>query len=89
MINYLSQSVVSKFTIGTAVSGLFVATIRAIIVGIFGSQDKSYKPIIIYFVIALIFNTFDLFMNLFFCSSSVYRHKIDHFLLHHDKEKEG
>lgn len=39
MINYFSQDVVSKFTVGTAVSGLLITVIRAVITGIFGSND--------------------------------------------------
>jgi len=87
MINYLSQDVVSKFTIGTAVSGLFIAVVRAVLTAIFGSDSTSSTPTIIYFVIAIAFITFDLVLNYYFCKSSVYKHKIDYFLLHHDKEK--
>ena len=86
-INYLSQDVVSKFTIGTAVSGLFIAVVRAVLTAIFGSDNTSSTPTIIYFVIAIAFITFDLVLNYYFCKSSVYKHKIDYFLLHHDKEK--
>ena len=76
MINYLSQNVVSKFTVGTAVSGLFMTGARAIITLIFGVEDKSSTPIIIYFVIALIFNIMDMFLNIYFCRSDVYKQKI-------------
>jgi hypothetical protein len=86
MINYLSQEVVSKFTVGTAVSGLFITVIRIIILAIFGADNSLVTPIIIYFIIAIIFNTADLFMNIAFCRSSVYKHKIDKFLVHHDEE---
>lgn len=88
MINYLSQDVVSKFTIGTAVSGLFIAIVRAILTAIFGSDNPSSIATVIYFVIAIAFIAFDLVLNINFCKSSVYKHKIDYFLLHHDKEKE-
>jgi len=37
MINYFSEKVVSWFTVGTAVSGLFVTTLRLIILGIAGA----------------------------------------------------
>ena len=37
MINYLSQDVVSKFTVGTAVSGLFMIIVRIILTLIFGT----------------------------------------------------
>ena len=85
MINYLSGSVVSKYTVGTAVSGLLITTLRAVITAIFGSDNTSNTPTIIYFAIAIGFNTIDMFMNIKFCKSSVYKHKIDHFLLHKDK----
>jgi hypothetical protein len=32
------------------------------------------------------FNTMDLFMNVSFCKSHVYKHKIDKFILHGDIE---
>ena len=83
MINYLSQQVVSKFTVGTAVSGLFMAVVRVILTLIFGVDDDTSGPIIIYFIIAIAFNTIDMFINIKFCKSSVYKHKIDHYLLHH------
>jgi len=37
MINFFSQDVVSKFTIGTALSGLFIAGLRAVILAIYGT----------------------------------------------------
>ena len=86
MINYLSQDVVSKFTVGTAVSGLFMIVVRIILIAIFGTDDnESFYPILIYFIIAVVFNIGDTIMNVRFCKSEVYKHKIDHFLLHHDK----
>lgn len=85
MINYLSQDVVSKFTVGTALSGMFITGIRAIILAIAGAGNESIYPIIIYFVLAILFNTFDLFLNRHFCTSPVYYEKIDLFLLHHDQ----
>jgi equilibrative nucleoside transporter 1/2/3 len=39
MINYLSQSVVSRFTIGTALSGLSLNILRLIIVAIAGTDN--------------------------------------------------
>jgi hypothetical protein len=82
MINYLSQEVVSKFTVGTAVSGLFINGVRLIILAAFGSEEGAILPIIIYFIIAMAFNTFDLFMNIRFCKSKVYRTKIEKFIVH-------
>lgn len=68
-INYLSESVVSKFTIGTAVSGLFITTLRIIIVAIAGTNKELSFPIILYFIIAILFNFFTLFSNLTFFRS--------------------
>ena len=74
MINYLSWEVVSKFTVGTAVSGLFMVLVRIIITLFFGTDDNSsFLPILIYFVIALSVNTADIFMNIKFCKSDVYK----------------
>lgn len=87
MINYLSQEVVSKFTVGTAGSGLFINVVRIIILAIFGPDKEAVLPIIIYFVIAIIFNSIDLWMNISFCRSHVYKHKIDKFLVHHNDTK--
>lgn len=84
MINYLSQDVVSKFTVGTAVSGLFITVVRMVILAAFGSSNESIAPIVIYFIIAIIFNTMDLFINIRFCKSAVYKDKIDHFLVHRE-----
>lgn len=89
MINYLSQDVVSKFTVGTAVSGLLTTAIRAIITAIVGSEGKNNFSEIVFIGLAVVINTLNIFLNIYFCHSSVYKHKIDHFLLHHDKEKVG
>lgn len=87
MINYLSQDVVSKFNIGIAFSGLFISMIRGVLTATFGSDNPSSIPTIIYFAIALLIISLDLVLNFYFCKSSTYKLKIDHFLLHHDKEK--
>ena len=90
MINYLSRSVVSKFTVGTAISGLFMIVVRSILLAIFGTDDhKSFAPILVYFSIAILFNSLDIVMNMAFCRSEVYKLKIDKFLLHKDQEKES
>ena len=87
MINYLSREVVSKFTVGTAISGLFMIIVRSIILGIFGTdENESFIPILIYFAIAIGVNSLDIVMNLTFCRSKVYKHKIDKFLLHKDSD---
>jgi hypothetical protein len=89
MINYLSQDVVSKFTVGTAVSGLLTTVIRAIITAAVGSGEKNNSAEIVFIIFTVAINTANIFLNIFFCRSSVYKHKINHFLLHHDKEKIG
>jgi hypothetical protein len=73
MINYLSQNVVSMFTVGTALSGLFITILRVIIVAITGTDNSRIGPILTYFIIAILFNTFDLFLNISFCKSKVYK----------------
>ena len=73
MINYLSQDVVSKYTVGTAVSGLSITCLRALITLIYGVEDSSTIPIIIYFAIALAFNLMDMVLNIYFCFSAVYK----------------
>lgn len=76
MINYLSESVVSKFTVGTAVSGLVITIIRVVITAIFGSDNKTSTPIVIYIAIAMAINTADIILNIYFCKSDVYEQKI-------------
>lgn len=68
-INYLSESVVSKFTVGTALGGLGITTLRMIIIGIAGTDDSLVFPIILYFIIAICFNFFTLVSNLTFFRS--------------------
>jgi hypothetical protein len=85
MINYLSAEVVSKYTVGTAVSGLFITTIRAVILAVAGSDNTSYMPAVIYFSLAIAVNIFVIFMNVYFCRSRVYRDKIDAFMIKHDE----
>lgn len=72
MVNYLSDNVVSYFTIGAALSGLFIAIIRVIIMAIGGAHNKSITTIVVYFLVAIIINTVNLFMNISFCRSEVY-----------------
>lgn len=85
MINYLSADVVSKYTIGTAVSGLFLTTIRAIVLAVGGSDNSAVLPTAIYFCIAIGVNICVIIMNVHFCRSNVYRDKIDAFLIKHDE----
>ncbi len=69
MINYLSSNIVSKFTIGTAFSGLFIVFFRVILTLFFGTNSISSIPIVLYFGLAIIFNTLDMFLNIYFCKS--------------------
>lgn len=64
MINYFGMQTVSRFTIGTAASGLMVIILRAIITGIFGDDQSNIAPIIIYFCLSIAFNFFDLILNI-------------------------
>ena len=62
--------------------------VRSILLAIFGTDDhKSFVPILVYFSIAILFNSLDIVMNIAFCQSEVYKLKIDKFLLHKDQEK--
>ncbi len=72
MVNYLSRSVVSKYTIGTALSGLSVNILRVIILSIAGANNKSVIPIVIYFATAMAFNLTDLLLNIRFIKSAFY-----------------
>lgn len=77
MINYFGMIVVSRFTIGTAASGLMIILVRAVVTGIFGADDQgNIVPITIYFAIAIVFNFFDLFLNLKLFNTSEYKEKI-------------
>lgn len=72
MVNYLSRSVVSKYTIGTALSGLSVNILRIIILSIAGPHNKSILPIVIYFSTAVVFNLTGMFLNVSFIKSGIY-----------------
>lgn len=85
MINYLSLNIVSKFTIGTAFSGLVIVFFRIILTLIFGTNSISSSPIVLYFTLAIIFNTIDMFLNIYFCKSEVYKSKIDCFVMNKQK----
>jgi hypothetical protein len=85
MINYLSSNIVSKFTIGTAFSGLVIVFFRIILTLIFGTNSISSSPIVLYFTLAIIFNTIDMFLNIYFCKSEVYKSKIDCFVMNKQK----
>lgn len=72
MINFLSQTCISRFTVGTAVGGLTLTVIRIIMVGIFGPNSISLIPIIFYFSFAAMVNFLDLSLNVKFFKSKVY-----------------
>lgn len=76
MINYFGGETVSKFTIGTAASGLSLILLRAVITASFSSNPDSVIPIMIYFVLSVAFNVFDLVLNLRLFSSHEYTEKI-------------
>lgn len=89
MINYLGEKTVSRFTVGTAASGLFLAVLRIIITGIFGSNESDYFPILLFLGIAIIFNFFSLSLNLKFFSGQVYNESIESKLFRNRKNKKG
>jgi hypothetical protein len=65
MINYFGSKTVSRFTIGTAASGLALIILRAIItIGFGGNDPGNIIPIIIYFSISCLYNFLDLFLNI-------------------------
>lgn len=64
MINYFGMQTVSRFTIGTAGSGIMVMLLRIIVTAIFGADQGKIVPIIVYFSLSVAFNFFDLFLNL-------------------------
>ena len=77
MINFLGNSTVSRYTIGTAAGGLCINALRIVIVAILGSEESAKTPIILYIVLALVFNFFDLTINIKFFKSQEYRDKIE------------
>lgn len=87
MINYLSKNIVSKFTMGTAFSGLVIVFFRIILTLTFGTNSDSNVPIVLYFAIAIIFNTVDMVVNIFFCKSEVYISKIECFIINKERIK--
>jgi hypothetical protein len=76
MINYLGEDTVSTYTIGSAVSGLSLTVIRMLNVSFMGSSEADVWPIVIFMVIAIIFNFFCLYMNRNFTSSQIYEDQI-------------
>lgn len=73
MINYFGFKTVSRFTIGTAVSGLSLIILRAVITAGFGSDHPdNMAPFLVYFLIAILFNMWDLYLNLRMMKSEEY-----------------
>jgi hypothetical protein len=71
MINFVPEKVISRFTIGTAFSGLFLTILRIIITAIAGTTPH-FAPIFIYFLIACAVQILDLFLNNIFCRSQYF-----------------
>jgi len=67
-------------------SGLFITVLRMMIVAIAGTNDELTFPIILYFIIAILFNVFTLFSNLTFFRSREYKNKIVPYLHHYKGE---
>lgn len=77
LINYLDHKSVANFTVGTALSGVSIVGIRAIIILIAGDDRSNVIPILLYFIIAIAFNFIDLFLNFSFFNSPFYINEID------------
>lgn len=77
MINYLGGVVVSRFTIGTAISGLMLVVMRMVIVAFMGSDESNTLPIWIYMSLAILFNFFNMGLNIKFFVSSEYKQKVE------------
>jgi hypothetical protein len=73
MINFVSERVISRFTIGTAVSGLGLNIIRMITVAIAGTKTHSALPILVYFTVAAVVLLIDIYLNTHFCMSKFYK----------------
>jgi hypothetical protein len=77
MINFFGKKTVSRFTIGTATSGLSIIILRAIITVIYGDNNQSnIIPIAIYLSVAVFFTIIDLFLNLRMFKTPEYKSKI-------------
>ena len=76
IINFVPEIVVARFTLGTAVGGLFLTILRIIIFAIAKSRVDLVLPILIYFGIATGIQIFDLILNVRFCKTSFYKRKI-------------
>jgi len=78
MINYFGGATVSRFTIGTAASGLMLIVLRAIITAAFQSGDDSSSvvPVLIYYALSVIFNFFDLSLNMKLFKTETYQQNI-------------
>lgn len=79
MINYFGGETVSRYTIGTAASGLMLIIIRAIITAAFqsGNDSSSVIPVIIYYALSVVFNFFDLTLNLRLFKTQNYQERIN------------
>ena len=87
MINYLSVEVVSKYTIGSALSGLFITAMRTVILIFAGSDNSQISSAIIYFSFAIGFNVLAIVLNVYFCNSSVYKEKVENYIVYEDHNK--
>jgi hypothetical protein len=69
LINYVSDKIISRFIIGTAISGFGLTVIRMFILAVSGTKIKSILQIILYFAIAIALLLFDILVNTLFCKS--------------------
>lgn len=69
LINYVSDKIVSRFIVGTAISGFGLTVIRMFILAVSETKVKSILQIVLYFAIAIGLLLFDIFLNSLFCKS--------------------
>jgi hypothetical protein len=78
MINYFGKKTVSRFTVGTALSGLALIILRAIITAIFGTvNSENIVPIVVYLSISVLFNLFDMYLNISLFQTEEFAIKIE------------
>ena len=72
LINFMSLDIVNIFNQGTAVSGLTMILLRIIILAIKGPDSNNFGSILIYMIITILVNTFDIILNIKFFRSDSY-----------------
>lgn len=76
MINYFGEHTVSKFTIGTAGSGLMLTILEIIVAAIFGADTTEIAGFATYIGLTIAYNFVDMYLNNKLFKSSFYKKKI-------------